>query len=134
MSHPIISRTHSPLALGYSVLVGPILWFIHFIAVYSLVEFGCRANFSNLSFITPATIRLVSIALTLPVLLAVGYGGVLAYRAWQTLDQDESAEPARADSTRFLTILGMLFSALFLLSILFSIAPAFFLDICEQAI
>lgn len=134
MTRTSVTRTLSPLALGYSILAGPILWFVHFVAVYSLAEFGCRANFNNLLFITPSTIRIVVIVLTLPTLLAVGYGGVVAYRAWETVNRDEPAETSSQSTWRFLLILGMLFSAMFLLSILFTVAPAFVLNVCEQGI
>jgi hypothetical protein len=129
-----MTRAVSPLALGYSILAGPILWFVHFIAVYTLAEFGCRANFTNLLFLVPSSIRLVIIAVTVPFIVAVGLGGVVAYRAWQTLNRDENALAAGDTSFRFLVTLGILFSALFVLGILFTVAPAFVVDVCDRAV
>ncbi len=129
-----MTRTMSPFTLGYSVLSGPIIWFMHFIAVYSLAEFGCRSNFNNLTYITPDTMRLVMIVLTVVSIIAVAFGGVLAYQAWgkeRNTGQKESAYEVRF---RFLLVLGMLFSALFILSIVFTVAPAFVLSVCDKAV
>ncbi|MBC8171662.1 MAG: hypothetical protein H7X77_08310 [Anaerolineae bacterium] len=128
-----MTRTTALFSLSYSILAGPILWFVHFFAVYALAEFGCRSNFNNLLYITPANIRTIIIVMTIPILLAVGFGGVLAYRNWRTLNQHPALETVPEARSRFLILMGMLSSALFLLSILFTVAPIFFLSVCDRA-
>jgi hypothetical protein len=129
-----MTRAISPLRLGYSVLSGPVIWFIHFVAVYALAEFGCRSNFNNLTFVTPETMRLVMVVLTVVSIIAVAAGGLLAYRAWGNVRNPVSKESAYEARFHFLLVLGMLFSALFILSIIFTVVPAFVLSVCDKAI
>ena len=132
-----MTRTFSPVAMGYSILAGPVCWFIHFIGVYVLVEFGCRANFTNQLFITPQNIRLIILLATLPALIAVGWGGMMAYRMGQSLERDEQSGELAADKdapSRFLVTLAMVFSVFFAISIVFTVMPTFFLSVCDKAI
>lgn len=129
-----MTRTLSPFSLGYSILAGPVLWFVHFFAVYAVAEFGCRSNFNNLVYITPANIQVAILVLTVIALAAVAFGGALAYRSWQTLGQEKAETTAEEARFRFLSILGILFSGLFLLSILFTVAPTFVLNVCDKAV
>lgn len=116
--------------MAYSVMVGPILWFVHFLAVYILAEFGCRMNFSNMIFITPASIRLWVAILTVLLLIPVAAGGLLAYRNWRRLPEKGGALDAKL---QFLVVGGMLLSALFVVSILVTAMPAYFVGVCDQA-
>lgn len=128
-----MTRRLSPLALSYSVLSGPIVWFVHFMVVYAVAEFGCRANFNNQLFIAPQTIQLIVILSTLPALAAVAWGGWMAYQDWRSSERensDSSAEPP----AHFLVLLGMAFSVFFIVSIVFTVLPTFFLGVCSEAI
>src|SRR5687768_12559370 len=92
-----MTRPISPFSMAFSVLAGPILWFVHFVAVYVVAEFGCRINFSNLIFVTPESIRLWITVLTIVVLIPVAIGGVLAYRNWRQLPANgENGSPIDA--------------------------------------
>ena len=126
-----MTRTISPLSLLYSITAGPILWFVHFMLVYLVAELGCRSNFNNVFYQTPETIRTIVLVLTVVVLLAVGLGGVLAYRNWQALPNTEgSTDDVR---TRFLIMMGGLLTPLFILSIVATTAPTFVMNICDRA-
>jgi hypothetical protein len=59
-----MQRTNNLFRLGYSILVGPIVWAVHFMTVWVVSEFGCRANFNNVLFYPPATIRTAIIVAT----------------------------------------------------------------------
>jgi hypothetical protein len=99
--------------------------------VYMVAEFGCRANFNNVIYLSPETIRTIVIVLTIIALVAVVIGGVLAYRNWQALPNTEgSADDIR---TRFLITVGVLLTALFILSIVATAAPALILNVCDRA-
>jgi hypothetical protein len=126
-----MTRAISPLSLLYSITAGPILWFAHFMLVYMVAELGCRANFNNVFYQTPETIRTIVIVLTLVALVAVIAGGVLAYRNWQALPNAEgSTDDIR---TRFLIVMGGLLTGLFVLSIVATAAPAFVVSVCDRA-
>jgi hypothetical protein len=119
--------------MAYSVLAGPVLWFVHFVALYVVAEFGCRINFSNMVFVTPESIRLWVVVLTVAIFIPIAIGGVLAYRNWRQLPQhSETGSPIDA-RLHFLAVVGMCLSALFLFSIVFTAMPAFFTAICDQA-
>lgn len=126
-------RFGSPITLAYCILVGPILWFVHFFTVYALSEFGCRANFTNWQYIAPETIRWLTIGLTIPVVILIGAGGVLAYRGWR-LPPPEGVRHDQYELQRFLLLIGLLFSGIFVFSILYTILPSFFLDVCDRAV
>lgn len=128
-----MTRTSLSPSLAYSVLAGPIVWAIHFVSVYMITEFGCRANFNNWLFITPANIHLIILIMTIVSLLSVGFGGALAYRQWRT--QDNHSEIDSSTKTQgFLVMMGMLLSALFLFAIVMTAAPTLFLSTCGQAL
>jgi hypothetical protein len=127
-------RSLPPIRMAYTVLAGPVLWFIHFVVVYSIAEFGCRANFNNLLFITPATMRIIIIAITIPVLVLVGIGGGLAYRRWIGIKDNSSQGFSTEERERFLIMVAMLLCALFLFSIVMTTMPTFFLDVCDQVV
>lgn len=128
-----MTRSLSPMRLGYSILAGPILWFVHFILVYTIAEFGCRANFNNFLFITPANIRVVIVAITIPILIFVGIGGIFAYREWTRLKEGR-VDSKIAEREHFLVIMAMLLSLLFLFSILVTTMPTFVVNVCDRAI
>lgn len=128
-----MTRMISPLSLFYSLLAGPVWWFAHFLLVWAMAEFGCRINFINLELITPANIQLFVVVTTAIALLAVMSGGVVAYGGWRRLQAHEN-EWVGEDRLRFLILFALLLSGLFLFSIIFTATPAFFLDICDQAL
>lgn len=129
-----MTRTMSPAVLAYSILAGPILWFVHFVAVYSLAEFGCRANFINAAFLTPETIRLLILVITLVIIVAVGAGGVWAYQGWRSFARKGSNDTDSEMREYFLIRVGMMLSGLFLFSIIVTTVPIFFLSTCDLAL
>jgi hypothetical protein len=123
----------SPIRLAYSILVGPILWFVHFVLVYAFAEFGCRANFNNLLFFPPETIRIATIVITVPVLVLVAIGGVLAFSSFRSLPENQNSDSAD-DREHFLLRSGFLLSSLFLFIIVMTVIPSFVLNVCDKAI
>ena len=122
-----MQRSFSPMKLGYSVLVGPILWFAYFIFVYALSEFGCRANFTNWWYFPPETIRLWIILVAIPVLLLVALGIFLGYGGLRQHDTSEENEGS------FLASSGILLSGLFLFIIIMTALPSLILPVCHRA-
>lgn len=128
-----MTRAISPLSLLYSITAGPIVWFAHFMLVYMVAELGCRSNFNNVFYQTPATIRTIVVVLTVIALVAVIAGGVLAYRNWQALPNASDNDTSDVIRTRFLIMMGGLLTALFILSIVATAAPAFVVGVCDRA-
>ena len=132
-----MTRTISPLSLLYSITAGPIVWFVHFMLVYTVAEFGCRANFNNVVFYPAATIRTGIIAVTVIALLLVSIGAALALQSWGRfggtnhqlrLDEDER------ENIEYLTVTGLLMSSLFLFVIFVSSMPNFILNVCDRVL
>src|SRR5688572_7264877 len=110
-----MTRAISPLSLFYSLMAGPVLWFAHFLLVWAMAEFGCRINFSNLELISPANIQSFVVVTTAIALLAVAVGGFMAYGGWRRLQAHEN-EWVGEDRLRFLVVLALLLSGLFVIS------------------
>lgn len=128
-----MTRALSHFSLLYSIMAGPIVWALQFVLVYMVAEFGCRANFNNVVYFTPETIRLICVVITVIALLAVAFGGLLAYRNWQALPNRQTDTTANDYQTRFLISLGALLTPLFLLSIIATVAPVFIVSVCDRA-
>jgi hypothetical protein len=128
-----MTRIKLSLSLGFSVLVGPITWFVHFILVYAVGEFGCRINFNNQFVVSPATIQLVVGIATITAVIVVGIGGLIGFRQWQSIENQQSDVPSAEMLVHFLGLVGMLLSALFLFAILMTAAPTLFLSTCDRA-
>lgn len=117
----------------YSMVSGPILWFIHFLAVYAIGEFGCRANFTNLAVISPDVMRLLIMIATVICGIGMVLGAWLAYGAWQTLPADETHDNDVQMRTRFMALSSLMLNALFLFAIVLIAAPTFVLPVCDRA-
>lgn len=123
-----------PFASAYSILAPPILWFAHFFVVYAIAEFGCRANFNNWLFITPATITLLTIVITVIALVLVGISGMIAYRRWTTLNGNQNTDDSLGERERFLVGAALFLNGLFLFSIIVTALPALFLSACDWVV
>jgi hypothetical protein len=129
-----MTRPISNFALAYSILAGPILWFAHFVIVYGIAEFGCRANLNNWLYFAPENMRLAIAGLTGGMLIIVAVGGMMALRQWNRLPRETEREATPQAYTRFLVMMGILLSGLFFLSIIVTAVPAFFLNVCDKAV
>ncbi len=129
-----MTRTLSPIAVSFSVLAGPLAWFFQFMLVYIVAEFGCRANFSNAVYFEPNGIRLFTFITTLVALVPVALGGFWALRQAQQLNPHRENDTEHEARERFLVTLGMAFSIIFMLSIIATALPAFFVAVCDRAL
>jgi heme/copper-type cytochrome/quinol oxidase subunit 2 len=118
------------LRLAYSTLVGPILWFLHFVLVYAFTEFGCRSISNNIFNFTPENIRIATIVITIPVLILVAMGGLMACGGMRRLNTSQDTEN---DRERFLTMTALMLSSLFLFIIVMTILPSFVMNVCDKA-
>jgi hypothetical protein len=126
-----MTRIKLPLSLGYSVLAGPIIWFVHFIIVYVAGEFGCRINFTNQLIVSLTTIQLIVGIVTIVSVIGVGIGGMMAYRQWQSAENQQNDVPSPEMLVHFLAMMAMLLSALFLFAIVMTAVPTIFLSTCD---
>jgi hypothetical protein len=116
-------------SLWFGVLTGPILYSLHFMAVYLLVETACKAGRLQFSVLGINGIAFWVVLLTLVAAGVTGYSTFVAYRDWR---QTRLAGEGRHESyAALMALLGLLLSGFFTVVILLTGLPALFLVACD---
>ncbi|MDQ3963341.1 MAG: hypothetical protein M3277_05430 [Actinomycetota bacterium] len=111
-------------------LAGPVIWFVHFMAVYVLAEAVCAAGDGGPRLLGLSLLALVTLVATV---LAVGAAlvfAVRAYRVWRGRTDGSSDWLAGDERNGGLALAGWLLGSVFVVAILFVGLPAAFLDPC----
>lgn len=119
-------------------LAGPTVWFLHFMAVYLVVEAVCtggRPDRELLGLPLVSTFTLLATVAAVPVI--AGFA-VAAYRRWRDLertvsgqsDDREEEETVARGHDRALAFAGFALGLLFILGVLFTGLPALWLTPC----
>jgi len=116
----------------YAVLVGPLIWFTHFVFVWAVAEMGCIANYANMPMLTPSTIRIVVVVATVVALAAVALGLFVGWR-WRGAVRQGGVTYAESRA-KFLIQVGLSLSVLFFVSIVVTALPAFVIGVCDTAV
>jgi hypothetical protein len=116
----------------YAVLVGPLVWFAHFVLVWAVAEMGCIANYANMPVLTPSAIRTVVAIATFFALAAIALG---LFVGWRWRDAVRQGGVTMAESrAKFLIQVGLSLSVLFFVSIVVTAIPAFVIGVCDTAV
>lgn len=102
-----------------ALLAGPVIWFLHFMLVYLVVEAACASGASSFRVLGLPWVSFATLAATI---LAAGAIAFLTMRAYR-LRGDE-------DAFAVLTLAGVLLGLLFTFAVLFVGLPALFLRPC----
>lgn len=105
---------------------GPLVWFLHFMAVYAVVEAGCSGEGEGLRLLDPPPPEITTLAATGLAALACLALALWAYRRWRALD----ARPGGSDPARSLAFAGVLLSLLSFFAVLLVGLPALVLPSC----
>jgi hypothetical protein len=123
--------------LWKQLLAGPILWSVHFILSYLLVETICQAGW-KFNILRINGLSLILIMLTLLAVICTGLFGLKSYRAWRNINRGRSLKDQFHETSHwferpveFMYFSGFLLSTLFAVTILMVGAPAFFLQPCS---
>ena len=114
-------------------LAGPVIWFAHFMLVYLLAEVLCKPLRVD---VQVAGLPLVSFLTVVATVVAVGAAAAFtarAYRRWQAVTGRESSAADQHDvhgPTGALAFTGFLLGVLFAVAVVFTGAPAFWLQPC----
>lgn len=118
-------------------LAGPVIWSVHFMLVYLVVEAGCTGDGPGLQLFNPPVPTVVTLAVTVVAAVACLGSAVYSYRRWQVERQElvNEAEPPTGDLNAYdrhgsLAFAGFLLSLLAAVTVLFVGLPALVLPAC----
>lgn len=125
------------LMLWGQLLAGPILWSIHFLLSYLLVEAFCQMGW-NFSLLGMNGLFFLVITFTILAVLGAALSSLRSYRSWQTLHAGRSLQEHFRDGSSwfegpvdFMYFSGFLLSSLFAVTILMVGIPSLFLHPCS---
>jgi hypothetical protein len=128
-------RTRSALAM---FVAGPLIWSVHFMLVYLVVEAGCTGNGPGLQLFDPPVPKAVTLAATAAAAVAALACAGWSWRRWRMKSSEPAADEAPDlagglqdfDRGGTLTLAGFLLSLLSVVTILFVGLPALVLPSC----
>jgi len=122
--------------LWIQLLAGPVLWSVHFLLSYILVEAACQAGWS-FNILGMSGLSFIVIVLTLLAVIGSGLFALKSYRGWRDRHAERSLRDELRESSSwfegtvdFMYFSGFLLSVLFTVTILMVGLPAFFLQPC----
>jgi len=126
----------NPRTLWIQLLAGPVLWSVHFLVSYLIVEAACQAAW-NFSILGIQGLSFVVIVLTVLAVLGTVLFAFRSYRGWRDIHSDRRFRDQFRESTGwfegpvdFMYFSGFLLSVLFAVVILMVGLPALFLQPC----
>jgi hypothetical protein len=122
-------RARSAIALFLS---GPVIWSIHFLVVYLVVEAGCTGSGQGLDVFAPPVPSTVTIVATVVAAIACLAAAAMSYRRWRSDRQEREARTnlAPAEGVATLAFVGFLLAVLGFVTVLFVGLPVLFLPAC----
>jgi hypothetical protein len=121
--------------LWFGMIGAPIFWSVFLLVIWITDEFGCRLGLGDNSVLGINLIHLLVLLASLVAGAGTAASGYVAYLNWrriQSTPADQRDEYERGiERGRFMALLGMGFSALFLLVILYMTIPVFLLPACS---
>lgn len=121
-----------PGQLWFGLLGGAAVFAIHLTVSYGLVSLSCFWGWLNFEILGMTGTQFVLIVFTLISAAIVLFAGSIAYRNWRQLRNESQPGVGSPEEGRyrFMTFLGVMLNALFLISILVSIVPSLTLSLC----
>jgi len=131
---PTAHKGPSARALWLGLVSGPVIWSVHFIVVYLLVEVSCRGGILLTQLFGIELVGVIVVGLTVAALIAVSLGGYFAYRNFRQAGGERlfDRKSLVASPALFMSGSGMLLNLVFALLILLMGIPPLFLESCVQ--
>jgi hypothetical protein len=116
-------------SLIFGLLVGPIIYTLHFLTLYFLVEGSCKSGLARSEVFGFGVVSVIIFALTMIATAMALFGGYLSYRGWRHSRDD----PERQQDAYSLVIasLGIWLNGFFALLILLTGLPTLLLVLCD---
>ena len=116
-------------SLWIGLLTGPVVYAVHFIVVYLLVDVACRVGWLQFSLWGLSGLSIAVLGITLIAALINAGAGVLAYREWQARKDTEGG--TQGTYAPLMALVGLGLNGLFTATILVTGAPALVLMPCR---
>lgn len=128
----------SSRSLWSGFLVGPVVWAVHFLAVYIIAEGACMGGNIIFPIIDSSIIYIYVGIITLAALAIVLWKGIVSYRLWRSHPSERQGGQAvlnwyAEEKTPFMAMTGFLLSLFFSIVILLTVIPFLFLTPCGGA-
>ncbi|RIK40437.1 MAG: hypothetical protein DCC55_15030 [Chloroflexi bacterium] len=112
------------------VLTGPVVYSLHFLLVYLLVEAACKAGLLEFTLLGFDGISIAVAVLTLIAVGITGYSAYAAYRSWRRTRPAED-ENRHEEYAPLLALVSLWLNGFFTVVILLTGLPAIFLVLCD---
>lgn len=126
----------NPRTLWVQLLAGPILWSVHFLVSYLIVEAACQIGW-RFSILGMSGLSFIVIVLTVLAVLGAVLFAVRSYRGWRGIHGDRRLRDQFREGSKwfegpvdFMYFSGLLLSVLFAIVILMVGLPALVLQPC----
>lgn len=130
-STPTLSSTR----VWIGMIGSPAVWGVHFMLVWALVEGGCAVGIGEQRLLGGNAVQVTVLVATVIALLLTAASGVIAYGNWQRarmINTNVGGIAARAaERTNFLALVGLSFTVIFFVVIVFTALPVFVLPPCD---
>jgi hypothetical protein len=133
-----VARDRRARVIWVVFLVGPVIWFAHFMIVYMATEAGCAGDGPGLEVFDPPVPTTLTLVATVVAALGCLWTAVWAWRRWRTrprtqpwgVTDDLAADLEQGDRDGLLAFAGFLLSVLSFVSVLLVGLPALTLPAC----
>jgi hypothetical protein len=127
-----LSTSRETVATVAVFLAGPVIWSVHFLAVYLVVEAGCTGDGPGLDLFDPPVPTVLTLVATAVAALACLGTAAWGYRRWRARSSEELPDSGvdSADRGGSLAFAGFLMSLLGVVAVLLIGLPALVLPAC----
>ena len=120
----------------FSVIVGPLIWSVHFLAIYVFTAIACAHGFFHDEILGIRTVPLVGSAFSLIALALIADALYVSWRRWRGDAASEAPAPPyrgndRASRRRFMAYAGLLLSGIALIATVWQTLPVYVFASCR---
>lgn len=124
-------ETKQPIRSWFGMVGAPIIWFVHFLIVWAVSEFGCGAGFVDETTTIGGGVKIFVLVATVIGAIGTLASTFIANQIWQ---QYRSAPGNGGDPTegrqRFMGFTGTLLGILFTIVVIMDALPVLFISSC----
>ena len=114
-------------------LFAPVVWFVWFVALYSVQGAGCAIGLHEVGFGGLSVLRAVLAALSVAAAAAIAGVGAKSFRSWRRVHDSANRAGGRpVDHAEFLAYGALLNAGLFFLAVAWSTFPLVGGELCES--